>query len=806
METDLLYSETKGLIQGGSMLGPGVSPAETQEIFRLLVDSVQDYAIFALDITGKIVTWNSGARRLKGYAAEDVIGTHFSRFYTDEDRDRNHPAFELREALKNGRYEEEGWRIRKDGSRFWANVVITPLRDKHGEIRGFSKVTRDLSDRRKADLALKESEERFRLLVSNVSDYAIITLDPRGYITSWNSGAERIKGYRPKEIIGKHFSSFYPVSEIENGKPEMELRVAADEGSYEEEGWRVRKDGTMFWANVTITPMREEDGTGHGKLKGFAKVTRDLTSRRQSEEALRQSQERYRLLVDNISDYGLIFLDSKGRITSWNSGASLITGYEYKEILGANFAKIYSKQEIEEGVPAQHLRIATDSGKYMNEALRFRKDGTEYWATSVLACVRDEYGNVRGYSLVTRDDTAKKNADALFRESEERFRLMVESVEDYAVFMLDPDGRIATWNKGAERNKGYKAHEIIGQHFSKFYPEVDVAAGKPAFELEEAIRVGKFEDEGWRVRKDGTMFWANVVITVMRDKSGKVVGFSKVTRNLTERKRAEDELRAAYADLEVRIEARTRELSAAKAKAEAAVKARDEFFSIASHELKTPLASLKLQSQIRKRNVQRGNLKDFAPENLAELCADDERQVDRLSFLVNNLFDIAKLTKGSLDLALETFELDGLLREITKQMAPTLTETDNSLTLKANGAVRVTWDRMRIGQVISNFLSNAGKYAPGTPVQVSAINDGEKVFIRISDRGPGIQASDQSRVFLPFERVRTKGDIEGLGLGLYIAKQIVEAHQGSIEIESEVGKGATFVISLPVVAKLPEEK
>ena len=257
--------------------------------YRLLVHNVQDYAIFMLDPTGHIVTWNTGAERIKGYREQEILGEHFSVLYLPEDVEAGKPQRELRDAVKAGRLEDEGWRRRKDGSRFWANVIITPLFDETGELRGFGKVTRDMTERRNTEQALRESEERFRLLVQGVRDYGIFMLDPAGHIISWNIGAQRINGYEEQEILDKHFSIFYPPEDISDGKPERELREAITEGRLEDEGWRLRKDGTRFWANVIITPLFDETG----KLRGFGKVTRDMTERRNTEQVL---AERRRLL------------------------------------------------------------------------------------------------------------------------------------------------------------------------------------------------------------------------------------------------------------------------------------------------------------------------------------------------------------------------------------------------------------------------------------------------------------------------------------------------------------------------------
>jgi PAS domain S-box-containing protein len=269
---------------------PSLPEGETAERFRLLIDSVKDYAIFILDIEGHITTWNAGAERINGYAAAEITGKHFSIFYPAEVFPVEKCALELEIAAREGRFEEEGWRLRKDGSRLWANVTITALRESDGRLVGFAKVTQDLTQRRAAE----EETRRFRLLVESVKDYAIFILDPGGHVSSWNPGAERIKGYTSDEILGKHFSIFYPPESLVDRKCERELEVAIEEGRFEEEGWRLRKDGSRFWANVTITALRD----GSDGLLGFAKVTRDLTQRREAEATSRALAEQRAALTE----------------------------------------------------------------------------------------------------------------------------------------------------------------------------------------------------------------------------------------------------------------------------------------------------------------------------------------------------------------------------------------------------------------------------------------------------------------------------------------------------------------------------
>jgi PAS domain S-box-containing protein len=257
-------------------------PFSAPSAYELLIQGVVDYAIYMLDLQGRVASWNPGAEQIKGYTFQEIVGEHFSRFYTEEDRAAGKPAEALRIATETGRFTAEAWRVRKDGSRFWAMVVIDPIyRD--GVLIGFAKVTRDMTEQHNAQLATLESERRFRLLVQGVTDYAIYMLSPDGYVTNWNAGAERIKGYDAAEITGQHFSRFYTPEDAGAGMPANALETARREGRYEAEGWRVRKDGTRFWASVVVEAIHD-----HGELIGFAKITRDLTERRKAQIALEQ--------------------------------------------------------------------------------------------------------------------------------------------------------------------------------------------------------------------------------------------------------------------------------------------------------------------------------------------------------------------------------------------------------------------------------------------------------------------------------------------------------------------------------------
>lgn len=377
--------------------------------FRVFVETVRDYALLMLDTTGRIISWNSGAEAIKGYKAEEIIGKHFSTFYPPEAIERGLPAHELVMAAREGRFEDEGWRLRKDGTRFWANVVISALHAPDGSLSGYAKVTRDLTERRRHEESLRYNELRFRTLVEGVRDYAIFMLDPDGRVASWNAGAQQIHGYGATELIGSHFSILLVPDGTEQERSRRELQVAASEGRFQEEGWRMRKNGTRFWANVVITAIRDPGGT----LLGFSKITRDLTERLHHEAALRESEERFRLLVESVVDYAIVTLDEDGMVTSWNSGAERINGYNAAQIMGRHFSRLYPPEDIRANKPWRQLAMARERGRVNDESWRLRSDGTQYWANTVIATLPGVDIRKRAFYMVMQDLSQRRHAETL---------------------------------------------------------------------------------------------------------------------------------------------------------------------------------------------------------------------------------------------------------------------------------------------------------------------------------------------------------------------------------------------------------
>ncbi|MDB5595886.1 MAG: sensor protein [Hyphomicrobiales bacterium] len=393
------------------------SALSKDERYRLLIEAVSDYAIYMLDLHGIVSSWNPGAERFKGYTEGEIVGEHFSRFYTDKDRAADLPRRALRTAETEGRFEQEGWRVRKDGGLMWAHVVIDPIRSPQGKLIGFAEITRDLSSRRDAQLALTKSEERFRLLVQGVQDYAIYMLDPEGHVATWNRGAQRFKGYSEDEIVGQHFSRFYTEQDRASELPKRALRIAREQGMFEHEGWRVRKDGSLMWAHVVIDPIRDEGGT----LLGYAKVTRDLSERKAAEDALKGSEERFRLLVQGVRDYAIYMLDPLGRVTNWNTGAHRFKGYTAEEIVGQHFSRFYTEEDRLTDLPARALRTAAEESRFEAEGWRVRKDGSRFWAHVVIDAIRGDNGELVGFAKITRDVTERRNAQEALEATRAQF-------------------------------------------------------------------------------------------------------------------------------------------------------------------------------------------------------------------------------------------------------------------------------------------------------------------------------------------------------------------------------------------------
>ena len=566
----------------------------------------------------------------------------------------------------------------------------------------------------------------------------------------------------------------------------------------------------------------------------------------------------HRLLVSSVRDYAIFALDPSGHVLSWNEGAQRIKGYAAEEIIGRHFSTFYPPEAVATGFPQHELEVAASVGRFEDEGWRVRKDGSLFWANVVITALRDERGELVGFAKVTRDLTDRKAAEDELRRSEERFRLLVESVKDYAIFMLDPEGRVASWNEGAQRIKGYAAQEILGKSLSVFYPEEAAATGFPQHELDVAAREGRFEDEGWRLRTDGSRFWANVVLTAIRDKkSGRLLVYTKVTRDLTARREAEEQARRLAAEeaaretaekrrdeLErltsqlqeqaVELETQTEEAQsltedlelsneelqsalrdaeeardaahrAAVAAAEAAEmaaaanRAKTDFLAVMSHELRTPLNAIGGYAQLLEMGI-RGPVTPEQQQDIARI----RRSQQHLLAIINDILNYSRVEAGQVAYDMGPVPLEGVVDAVLPLVAPHA--ASRGITLQRGECVRTAvaeGDRTKVEQVVLNLLSNAIKFTPASGrVTVTCESRGDRVALTVADTGPGVPVDKREAIFEPFVQLGRSLSTghEGTGLGLAISRDLARGMGGDLALDGPADAGATFTLVLPAAA------
>jgi PAS domain S-box-containing protein len=502
-------------------------------------------------------------------------------------------------------------------------------------------------------------------------------------------------------------------------------------------------------------------------------------------------QTPFRLLVGEIKDYVIYMITVDGEILTWNAGAQRVKGYRADEAIGRNFSMFFTQEDIDAGEPQRELRETLERGRYEAIGWRVRKNGTRFRANEIANLIRGDDGEVRGIAKITRNldelDRARRELEA----SEQRYRLLVNEVRDYAIFMLDLEGRVETWNAGARRILGYEDHEVLGQNGRLFYVPEDQALGVPEAEIVKARTTGRAEDERWHMRRDGSRFWASGVLSSIRGPWGELQGFAKVMRDLTEQKRIQDE-RSRLLESE----------KAAREEAETLNRMKDEFLAMLSHELRTPISAILGWVQLL--------ASDQLPEAQRRRAIEIIQRNSRLEVqLIEDLLDTSRVISGQLRLKRSILALDRLAAAAVESLRQQAEAKGIALHAELDADVEVSGDPDRLEQVILNLMSNALKFTPpGGRIEISLKAARDVARLSVSDNGEGMSAEFLPRAFEQFQQADTSLSRRhgGLGLGLSIVSHIVQLHRGKVSAESPgVGQGSTFTVELPLVTARQRE-
>jgi PAS domain S-box-containing protein len=697
-----------------------------------------------------------------------------------------------------------------------------------------------------ADLEQFGTERLLDLLIDQVVDYAIFVLDADGMIATWNVGAQRIKGYTPQEIIGKPYAVFFTDEDRRAGKPKQILAFARSAGRFQEEAWRVRKNGERFWASISITALRDRSGA----LRGYAKITRDLTDRLSAEEEarhaaedraarrqaeldereVRRSRDELDLILKSITE-GVTVQGPDGRLVFANDAAAHLCGYgSAEEMLASPAEEVMRRFEIrrEDGRPFPREELPgmrALRGVQSTAIVRFREipSGAERWSFLSGAPVRDAAGNIELAVTVFRELTAQRRAEQAWRflsdasaiigssldyaaTLKQLAELAVPAIADWCgVEVLAADGQVEqlavahadarkvelarAWRQRWPPQPNAAIYRVLRTGVAELYSEV----------TEQMIRAATPDPEQQRVAMELGIRSAMVVPLVVGQKP-----FGAVTFIASESGRRYGDQDMILATEVVRRASMAIENARAFEEVRAALQIRDTFLSVASHELRTPLSALTILMTSLVRAANQGRLLQLGPEGLRDRMLKGERQTKQLTRLVDRLLDVRVLASGEVQLELGDVDLAEVAREAIARLDDTAAERQSAVELRVTGPVVGWWDRGRIDQVVTNLVGNALKYAPGSPVTVTVgPADEETVELVVADRGPGIPAQDRHRVFGQFQRVGGSTS-PGMGLGLWIVQRIVTAHDGTVTLDSNAGVGARFVVRLPVEPPEPE--
>jgi PAS domain S-box-containing protein len=734
---------------------------DSEEKYRMLLDEVQDYAIFMLDPQGQIVSWNAGAERIKGYKAEEIIGHNFSCFFPPEDIKRGKPEEVLRMTAASGRQEDQGMRVRKDGSRFLASVTFTALRDPAGNLRGFSEISRDLSES-------KESGAKYRGLLEAAPD-AMVVVNQGGEIVLLNVQAEKQFGYRRDELVGQKVKNIIPegFSErlIADGTRTAAEALAQQIGTGIELTGR-RKNGSEFPIEIMLSPLESVEGIL------VTAAIRDITTRKDAEKHLAQMEGRYRGLLEAAPD-AMVVVNQGGEIVLLNVQAEKQFGYRRDELVGQKVKNIipegFAERLIADGTRTAADALAQQIGTGIELTGR-RKDGSNFPIEIMLSPLESAEGIL--VTAAIRDISVRKDAEKHLAQMEGRYRGLLEAAPD-AMVVVNQGGKIVLLNVQAEKQFGYRRDELVGQKVKNIIPEgfAERLIADALRSAEDALaqQIGTGIELTGR-RKNGSNFPIEIMLSPLESAEGILV--TAAIRNITTRKKAEAHLLQKMEELNRSNE----ELG--------------QFAYIASHDLQEPLRMVASYTQLLARRY-KGKL-DSDADVFISFAVDGASRMQRL---IQDLLAYSRVgTKGK-DL------LDTSSEEALQQALINLRGAieEGGALVTYDPLPTVLADEMQLIQLFQNLVSNAIKYqSPGVPrVHISAAKNGEKKWIfSVQDNGLGIDSQYFEKIFGMFQRLHKREEFAGTGIGLAICKKIVERHGGSIWVESQPGHGSTFRFAL----------